>query len=95
MAAFFTWLSVSGKRRTASFAFTTFAVVAGILGLLLTLLWAVTDHVSAHANENLLLFNPLWLVLAFPLSSSMWKGRPSLLAERLAMTVAALAAVDC
>jgi len=93
MAAFFTWLSISGKRRTASFAFTTFAVVAGILGLLLTLLWAVTDHVSAHANENLLLFNPLWLVLAFPLSSSTWKGRPSLLAERLAMTVAALAAV--
>jgi hypothetical protein len=93
MAALFTWLNVSGKRRTAAIVFTTFAVVAGILGLLLTLLWTVTDHVSAHANENLLLFNPLWLILAFPLASATWKGRPSLWAERLAMTVAALGAV--
>jgi hypothetical protein len=93
LAALFVWLYVSEKRRTAAIVFTTFAVVAGILGLLLTALWTVTDHVAAHANENLLLFNPVWLVLAFPLAASTWKGRPSLLAERLAMTVAALAAV--
>jgi hypothetical protein len=93
LAGLFTWLSITGKRRIASIVFTTFAVVAGILGILLTLLWTVTDHVSAHANENLLLFNPVWLVLAFPLAVSTWKQRPSLWAERLAMTVAALGAV--
>jgi hypothetical protein len=90
LGALFAWLSASEKRRAASIAFTTFAVIAGILGLLLTLLWTVTDHVSAHANENLFLFNPLWLVLAFPLAASTWKGRRSVLAERLAMAVAGL-----
>ena len=37
---------------------------AGLLGIVLTLLWTVTDHIFAHGNENLLLFNPLWLALA-------------------------------
>jgi hypothetical protein len=93
IAALFTWLSVSEKYRAAAIAFTTFAVIAGILGLLLTLLWTVTDHKSAYANENLFIFNPLWLVLAFPLQVSMWKARRSRLAERLAVVVAALAAI--
>jgi hypothetical protein len=93
MAAVFTWLRVSEKRRTAAIVFTTFATVVGLVGLVLAPLATVTDHVAAHANENLLLFNPLWLLLAFPLAASLWKGRPSVWAERLAMTVAALAAV--
>lgn len=93
IAALFTWLSVSEKRRTASIAFTTFAIIAGLLGAALAFLWGVTDHVSAHANENLLLFNPLWLILAFPLAASTWKGTRSVLAERLAMATAALGVV--
>lgn len=40
------------------------ALVVGLLGVVLTLLWSVTNHVITHGNENLLLFNPLWLVLA-------------------------------
>ncbi len=40
------------------------AVVAGVLGLLLFLLWAVTQHVASHVNQNLFFINPLWLVVA-------------------------------
>jgi hypothetical protein len=93
IAALFTSLSVSEKPRAAAIAFTTFAVIAGILGLLLTLLWSVTDHKSAYANENLFIFNPLWLVLAFPLAASTWKARRSVWAERLAVAVAALCVI--
>ena len=51
------------------------ALVAGLLGVILTLLWTVTDHVFAHANENLLLFNPLWLVMVVLLPVYLWSGR--------------------
>jgi hypothetical protein len=43
-------------------------VLAGFVGLFLLFLWFGTDHVAASRNLNLLVFNPLWLVLAF------WKG---------------------
>ncbi|MEO6443773.1 MAG: DUF4105 domain-containing protein [Gemmatimonadaceae bacterium] len=36
----------------------------GIFGLLLFLLWTVTQHTAAYANQNLFLANPLWLVVA-------------------------------
>jgi hypothetical protein len=55
--------------------FAVWAFVAGLLGLLLTLLWTVTHHVASHQNENLLLFNPLWLVLAVLVPMSAVKGR--------------------
>lgn len=41
-------------------------LLAGILGLVLTGLWAFTDHAAAYQNENLLQMNPLQLAL-FPL----------------------------
>lgn len=64
-----------GARVGAAIAFGTWAFLAGILGTMLTLLWAVTDHRFAHQNENLLLFNPLWLVLVFLLPRFILRGR--------------------
>ncbi|MGH7619616.1 MAG: DUF4105 domain-containing protein [Gemmatimonadaceae bacterium] len=69
------------------------SLVAGILGTLLTLLWTVTDHVFAHANENLLLFNPLWLVLAVVALVSLWRGRESPWFRTWAAGLALLAAL--
>ena len=63
------WLaSRAGRSRAARWGLgilsTLWCVIAGLLGVVLTLLWTVTDHQFAHANENLLVFNPLWLILA-------------------------------
>lgn len=38
---------------------------SGLAGLLLVYLWAGTDHSVARLNLNLLVFCPVWLVLAF------------------------------
>jgi hypothetical protein len=43
---------------------TSWATLAGLLGIVLTLLWVATDHVSTYRNLNLLQFNPLWIVVA-------------------------------
>jgi hypothetical protein len=44
---------------------------AGFVGLVLLALWLLTDHHSAWANANLLLFSPLaWLLLP-----SLWRAR--------------------
>jgi hypothetical protein len=63
------------------------ALVAGLLGVVLTLLWSVTNHVIAHGNENLLLFNPLWLVLALLLPMFVW-SRKAVRATRLVCAAA-------
>ena len=39
------------------------SAVAGLFGLLLALLWTVTQHVAAHANQNLFFAQPLWLAV--------------------------------
>ena len=69
--------SSGGKLARAAVAVVTaiWSLVAGLLGVILTLLWTVTDHVFAHANENLLLFNPLWLVMVVLLPIYLWSGR--------------------
>jgi hypothetical protein len=85
----FAWLGVRAPR-TAAVAFGLWSAAIGFLGLLVTLLWTVTSHTAAHQNENVLLFNPLWLILAVPLATSTWSGRESIWARRLAGTVAAL-----
>ncbi|MGO4703370.1 lipoprotein N-acyltransferase Lnb domain-containing protein [Dyella sp. 2RAB6] len=59
---------------------TLYLVAAGIVGLLLLVLWTLTTHHSAWANANLLLFNPL----AFLLLPSLWRARRGLAASRLA-----------
>lgn len=48
-----------------------YLLAAGFFGLVLMALWLLTDHHSAWANANLLLFNPLaWLLLP-----SLWRVR--------------------
>jgi hypothetical protein len=50
---------------------TVYLLAAGFVGLVLLALWLLTDHHSAWANANLLLFNPLaWLLLP-----SLWRAR--------------------
>jgi hypothetical protein len=71
--------------------FAVWAFTAGILGVLLTLLWTVTHHVAAHENENLLLFNPLWLVLAVVAPMTAVKGRLARFTRGLAMGLAVIA----
>jgi hypothetical protein len=79
-----------GARVGAAIAFGLWAFVAGILGTLLTLLWTVTDHRFAHANENLLLFNPLWLVLMVLLPRWILNGRSPNLTRQLLTVLLAL-----
>ncbi len=93
-------LGLAQLRRSAS-ARTAFAAIAGASALVLGLgglvllgLWTLTDHVSAWRNENLLLFNPLCLLLLpcwFGAIRARW--RPSAFAWRIAMTVAFCAAL--
>jgi hypothetical protein len=59
---------------------TVFLILAGISGLLMLGLWTLTEHHSAWANANLLLFNPL----AFLLIRALWRSRRHLAASRLA-----------
>lgn len=59
---------------------TFYLVAAGIVGVLLLVLWTLTTHHSAWANTNLLLFNPL----AFLLLPSLWRARRGMAASRLA-----------
>jgi uncharacterized membrane protein len=50
-------------------------LVVGLVGMLLLLLWTVTDHNFAHRNENLLLFNPLWLLFVVTAPMLISRGR--------------------
>ena len=53
---------------------TLWSVLAGIAGTLMLLTWLFTDHVVAHANENLLQLSPLSLVLAVLLPIAVLRG---------------------
>jgi hypothetical protein len=91
-------LARSRKRAWARAPFAVTASVAssvlGLGGAVLIGLWTLTDHVSAWRNENILLFNPLCLLLL-----PCWLGafrahwRPSPFAWRIGMTVAFSAAL--
>ncbi len=60
-----------------------FLLAAGVVGLLLLVLWTLTAHHSAWANANLLLFNPLaWLLLP-----ALWSARRGLQASRVCNAV--------
>jgi len=99
VAGLFGWLAIRatptkrGARIAAAVLFCIWCTVAGLLGTVLTLLWSVTDHIFAHRNENLLLLNPLWLVLAVLVAVSIGRGRASTFTYRLALTVAGLTVV--
>ncbi|HLT30813.1 MAG TPA: DUF4105 domain-containing protein [Myxococcaceae bacterium] len=57
-------------------------LVFGVVGLLLTLMWAFTDHVVVYRNENLSLVHPLWLATVW-LGASLMRGRNPHTARRL------------
>ncbi|OOG44891.1 hypothetical protein B0E52_07030 [Rhodanobacter sp. C06] len=62
---------------------TLYLVVAGLVGLLLLMLWTLTSHHAAWYNANLLLFSPL----AFLLLRASWRARRGLAPGRFANTV--------
>jgi hypothetical protein len=63
-----------------------FLILAGLVGLVMLILWTLTTHHSAWANANLLLFNPL----AFLLIRSLWRTRRNIAPSRFANSVLAL-----
>lgn len=82
-----------GGQIAAAIVFGVWSLAAGILGSLLTALWTVTDHKFAYRNENLLLFNPLWLVLAVLIIIHMWSGRAGRATRVFAYGLAALGVI--
>jgi opacity protein-like surface antigen len=62
---------------------TLYLVVAGLVGILLLVLWTLTSHHSAWANANLLFFNPL----AFLLLPTLWRTRRGMAASRFIDTL--------
>lgn len=52
-----------GARLAFAWGGALYALLAGLAGLFMALLWTVTEHRYAWANENLLLFDPLALLL--------------------------------
>lgn len=85
------WWAARSPRPRAALAFAvfacTFALVAGIAGLLLGALWLLTEHMSAWRNENLLLLDPLLLLLL----PALWRTRqPAARSSRAARVLASL-----
>jgi len=81
------------RARTGFIAFSgCWAVLAGVMGLMLVGLWTLTDHTAAYHNENLFLLNPLSLALLplLPRSGRSWGERRGLI---LAGLVAGLGVV--
>ena len=70
---------------------TLYLIAAGLVGLLLLVLWTLTTHHSAWANANLLLFNPL----AFLLLPTLWRSRRGFAASRFIDGVIALQLLAC
>ena len=90
------WRAARGSasaRISAGMLFTIWAFGVGILGLILSLLWAATDHHFAYRNENLLLFNPLWLLLVVFAPMTAVKGRLSRTTRRLTFFLVGLGVV--
>ncbi|HET6912513.1 MAG TPA: DUF4105 domain-containing protein [Rhodanobacteraceae bacterium] len=88
-------LVIAGRFRRCSrvarygFAFggAFYSLLAGLAGVGMTILWAFTAHRSAWANQNLLLFDPLALLLIVPLLRT---ARRDARASRFALTLTAL-----
>jgi hypothetical protein len=80
---FFTWRHA---RLIYALIGSLYLLFAGAAGLLMLILWTLTEHHSAWANANLLLLNPL----AFALLPALWKAkrrvRPASLAKGIMLT---------
>jgi hypothetical protein len=66
--------------------------VVGFIGCFLVYVWAFTDHVVAHRNQNILLCAP-WSIALVVLGVGVALGRPGATRKALAVAVAALGAV--
>ncbi|MEW6169580.1 MAG: hypothetical protein AB1651_18090, partial [Pseudomonadota bacterium] len=65
-----------------------YALVCGLAGIVLAVGWLATEHWAMAANRNLLLLNPLWLLL---LPATLGRARaPGLLTRAAAAALAAL-----
>ena len=69
------WFLLHARKTTATIT-AIFMGLVGVVGTIIVLLVTVTDHVAAHANENLFLLNPLWLLLIIAIPRSMIRARP-------------------
>lgn len=86
------WLAASYRAARVAFGVVGFlwSLVAGVFGLIIMLLWAVTDHTATYRNENVLQLNVLSLVLAVLVLTALF-GRARRTAFRVAAAVAGLA----
>jgi hypothetical protein len=95
-AVIFVALSLASAHgsKPARAAFTTLALLwsftAGFFGLLIALLWALTDHYPTYRNENVLQMNALSLVLLVLIPLAVYRGRAGQHAVRLAFLTALL-----
>jgi hypothetical protein len=71
---------------------TLWGLAVGFIGCFLIYVWAFTDHVVAHRNQNILLCAP-WAIALFVLGIGVAMGRPGATRKAFALSVAALAAV--
>jgi hypothetical protein len=69
------------------------ALANGLFGLILTGLWAFTDHAATYGNENLFQTNPVAIVLVIAGPLAVLSGRARTLASALAWTLAGLSVV--
>lgn len=95
MAGLIVWLASRAGRSHASRVTLTivtaaWCIIAGLLGVVLTILWAATDHFFAHYNENLMVFNPLWVLLGVLVAVYFTTGRAARVTGYLAMGLAGL-----
>ncbi len=74
LAGAIAWQSARRPRALAALAAGVWAL-CGLVGLGLAALWILTSHLAAWGNENLLLFNPLALLL-LPLAWARWRDAP-------------------
>lgn len=90
LGAIFLWLGMRDGLTAAAVVYALWALVCGLLGIILTALWTVTDHRFAHYNENLLLFNPLWLALVVMAPMYLRSGRAARATRGIASVLAGL-----
>ncbi|MFN3310791.1 MAG: DUF4105 domain-containing protein [Thermomonas sp.] len=94
IAAAILWLRAARPRLLAGLAL-GFWLLCGLLGLVLALGWAFTEHQAMWANRNLLLFNPLCLLLV-PGGLALLRARtPTPRFFNLLVAVAVLALLAC
>jgi uncharacterized protein DUF4105 len=92
------WLCVAGgasrgRRRALAIVVALMAGLIGVLGLVITYLVTFSDHVAAHANENITMFNPLWLAVAALAPMLILRQRSRVAATRLTLGSAMIALV--